>query len=427
MSFVKESDGRGQKLLGLVCVAALACAMWFSARSGLSRLFSKHGMATASLASAQTAVALNPADPEAHYALAVALADHDRLDEALPEFERSIKLNSRDYFLWLKLGRAFDWSGNSRKAQDAFQVAAGLAPFYAQPHWELGNSLLRAGQRERAFVELRRAAESNAALEPAVIDLAWNAYTGDTEKILRAVDPQTPEAQLALARYFAQHSKLAESLEGLRAAGNDAADVQRHALLKELLDGNHFVAAHQVWLSGNAASTSSRQDGEPALTDGSFESQLARDEDAGFGWRLADESSTGVKAALDLNEPRAGNRSLRLDWSGDSHPAIPIISQLVMVEPGARYRLSFAARTQDLVSGGLPFVAVIDAADKDGSLLGQSSILPRDGGEWRDYGVEFTSGKTTNAVVILLRRQCATTPCPIFGRVWLDDFSLRKL
>ena len=259
-----------------------------------------------------------------------------------------------------------------------------------------------------------------------MINLAGTLYGDDLKAMREAINPQTAEAKLALARYFAKHDELTESLDLLCAAGNEAAEVQRRELLNELLEQHRFGEGYQVWLSGHEAAPEDIQNHEAGLNDGGFE-RLSLTTETGFGWRVGDEAETFAKASLDPDKPHAGEHCLRLDWGGDSHPALPIVSQLAIVEPGHRYRLTFAARTVDLVSGGLPFVVAVDADSKDGALLGQSSLLTRDTNGWRNYTVEFATGEKTTAVAIILRRQCETMPCPIYGHAWLDDFSLRKL
>jgi hypothetical protein len=47
---------------------------------------------------------------------------------------------------------------------------------------------------------------------------------------------------------------------------------------------------------------------------------------------------------------------------------------------------------------------------------------------WHDYLIDFTSGDSTSAIQInLLRQLCSKSPCPIFGRLWLDGFSFIKI
>jgi hypothetical protein len=89
--------------------------------------------------------------------------------------------------------------------------------------------------------------------------------------------------------------------------------------------------------------------------------------------------------------------------------------------------LSFAARTEKLVTGGPPIVFVSDASSSDGRALAQSMPLPTGTSGWQDYTVEFTTSDTTGAVVISVQRQnCPGDQCPIFGSLWFDSFTLQK-
>ena len=133
-----------------------------------------------------------------------------------------------------------------------------------------------------------------------------------------------------------------------------------------------------------------------------------------------------VSLSLDTENPREGRSSLKVEFNGESDPAAPIIAQLVLVEPHTHYQLRFAVRTEEIVSGGLPGVVVIDAGNLQ--VLGQSGAFPQASNGWRDYTIEFEPGAGTEAVRISLQRdRCSRSPCPIFGRLWLDNFSLRKL
>jgi hypothetical protein len=103
-----------------------------------------------------------------------------------------------------------------------------------------------------------------------------------------------------------------------------------------------------------------------------------------------------------------------------------MISQLIVVGPSKRYKINFASRSQDLVTGGLPFLMVSDASDW--KLLVRSAALPMGTSNWQTFSVEFTTTPTTNAVMVsVLREACSTSPCPIFGSVSLDSFSLEQL
>ena len=90
--------------------------------------------------------------------------------------------------------------------------------------------------------------------------------------------------------------------------------------------------------------------------------------------------------------------------------------------------MSFYARTENVKTGGPPVVVVSDASGPDARVLAQTPALPQGTNAWQEYEVEFAAPLKTEAVLVSVRRQsCETSPCPMFGRVWLDDFSLRKL
>jgi Tfp pilus assembly protein PilF len=412
--------------LAILVLGLSACfwGIWSSGREGLSQLFAGNGLLTNRLEETDWAIKLNPATAEAHYARASLLYNQDELAEAIKEYERAVALRPHDYALWLELGRARDQANDVAGALAAFREATQLAPFYAQPHWQLGNTLLRSGRRDEALAELRSAANSDPRLLPAAINFGWALFDGDAQAIEQALQPQTAAAHLALASVFAKHGKASEAVAQFRAAGT-VSNEQRRTLLADLLGSKDFAAAFAVWSSGRQENGADSRQGLAAFANGGFEEPVALD-DPGFGWQLAS-NLPSVRASLDPAGPHAGTYSLRLDWNGDSPPATPIISELVLVEPKMRYRLSFAARTQEMLTIGLPLVTVSDARDSE-RVSGQSQTFPRGTSSWQDYAIEFVTGETTEAVLIVIRRQnCATTPCAAIGHAWVDDFFIQKL
>ena len=412
-------------LLTLAGVAACLWGAWEAWREGSAQFFASYGAATNQLETVDRAARLGPTIPEVHYARASLLADRGETAGAVRAYERAVALRPRDYALWLELGRARDRAGDPPGALAAFKEAARLAPFYALPRWQLGNALYRAGRLEESFAELRRAATSDPKFLPQVLNLAWASTGGDAQAIERAIQPGTAPAHLALARLFVRRGKISEALQHFRAGGDRLTDEERGALVKELLAAKQFAAAYEVWSAGRKSQPGQDTQGGPVILNRGFEEPISLNE-PGFGWQLPQ----GLKefaAAADVAEPRVGLRSLRLAWEGNADTAQPFVSQLVLVEPRASYRLSFAARTHEVVSAGLPLVMVTDAGDDTGRPLGRPSVLPQGTSPWQDYAVEFTTNEATSAVLISVRRQsCPVSPCPIFGRVWLDDFSIRK-
>ena len=403
---------------------------WNASRAGLSRMLSQYAAITSAANSplvepADEAVRLTPKDPEAHFDRALVLWGLGQTTEAVAEYEQAAALRPRDYYLWMVLGNSRDQLDDEKGALEALNESVQTAPYYAQPRWQFGNVLFRAGQGEEGFREMRRAALSDQQFLPNMIDLAWGASNNDVATTEALVQPENKQWRLALSHFFARKGKTAEALSLYRAAG-DISEPERRALVTELLAAKGFAEAYEVWArsesSGNDKTTRS---GTAQISNGSFESPLSFDE-SGFGWQFTRDPNI-LQFSLDTNEPRSGAHSLRLDWNG-LPPNAPILSQLILVEPNARYHVSFAARTQEIVSGSLPLIVLIDKSSNDNHALAQSTPLPKGSSNWQDYSLDFATGSETHAVLLSLQREgCGPDPCPIFGRLWLDNFSIQKL
>ena len=158
--------------------------------------------------------------------------------------------------------------------------------------------------------------------------------------------------------------------------------------------------------------------------DGGFEGPLSFDEGV-FGWRIPREQN-GVSISLDATQPQSGAKSLRIQFNGNSNPSAALISQTVLVKPLSRYRINFAVRTQDVVTGSLPLISTSDAVS--GQLLGSSAAFPQATTPWQTLSFEFATLEKTSAVILSLQRNsCSSDPCPVFGSVWLDSFSIGEL
>jgi hypothetical protein len=130
--------------------------------------------------------------------------------------------------------------------------------------------------------------------------------------------------------------------------------------------------------------------------------------------------------SLDSSQPHTGSKNLRIEFAGDSNPGTDLVSQLLLVEPARHYKINFAARSQEIVSGGLPVVTVTDAGAN--KLLVQSPPLSKGSTSWSVISFEFTTQPATNAVELSVHREgCSTSPCPIFGVISLDSFSIEQL
>jgi hypothetical protein len=403
----------------VLAVLLLFFLTWHSARAGYASLLTANAVSASDLAAVKTAVRLSPGDSRSRVLLGALLEANDANSDrsaAIPHYQTAVTLRPDDYVLRMQLARGQELAGDTAGAINSATVAVRLAPFYAQPHWQLGNMLVRAGRPDAGFSELRFAGASDARLFPAVIDLAWQLSGGKVEYVLAAIEPRTPDAYKALANFFKKHDQTAAAIK-LLAAGGTATAPERRAYVAELIAAGKFRDARVLW--GHAREPDERA----GLFDAGFEDEIDLDE-PGFGWR-ASTAAREIALSLDNTNAKEGRVSLRVDFSGAANAGAAVLSQLVLVESNTAYELKFAVRTENLVSGGLPFLSIVDATDN--KLLGQTGPLPQTTNSWQETTVNFTTGVSTTAVRISLARQtCPAPQCPIFGKLWLDDFRLAR-
>lgn len=412
-----------------IALMALSCCYKLiqdSASIGLSRLFSFSAIMQSSVPAAQKAASLTPNDPEAHYTLALELVNTDRLSEAVSELQRSIQLRPNHYYEWLDLGVTLDRLGDQEGASTALRESVRLAPFFAQPHWQLGNLLFRRGKYDEAFEELRLGATSNPNLMEEMLVLAWVAADENVATVENWIKPESGRNHLELARFLVWHGKVWDSARHAIEAGQpkDEGEVGiLHWVTSGLINAREFSAAYSVWAASHQRNAS-MQPSEQFLN-ASFNEGVVRN-DPGFGWQL--EVVPNVSISIDTDGPTNGTRSVCVQFAGESPRFSQLIQQIILVRANTKYSLEFKARADNLVSGGPPIVVVIDASSEDRKILGQSNPLASSAGAWAAQRVDFSTNKNSSAVVVALQRlACKEGPCPIFGKLWLSGFALTRM
>jgi len=398
-------------------VGVCALGIWQAARVGMARSLAHKALQAGDLSLADKAVSLTPNDAETHMARGVILQSRENYTEACRELERAIQLRPRDYFLWMHLAVSRDLDEDQDGAVRALRQAIALSPAYAKSHWLLGNLLLRMNQPTEAFQELRLAAASDESVLPNVIDLAWGFHHGDVAQVVAEVQPQSDNARMTLAIFLARHDQGAAALEQFRTVPSPPAEAVP-TLISALLNTRAFVEAYTVWTSVNR-----RPFALPSLLNPGFEDEITVGED-GFGWQISSGLANVVLSA-DPTQFQQGQKSLRIDFHGDSPSGAAIVSELIVLNPRTSYRLTFQGSSKDFVSTGVPVVVVSDASDPKNAIIGQSAAVS-EARDWREFVVDFNTGERTNAVRVAIWRQgCSNNPCAAFGTVWLDAFALQ--
>jgi Tetratricopeptide repeat len=387
----------------------------------ISRLHYRSANDENSLVSADEAVDLNPDDPNAHFIRAGLLFDHGELTRAIRELESAVDLRPQDFRLWLMLG---DWrlkNNDTEAARTAYLNAIHLAPHYAKPHKALGNLYRTQGRFEEAFTEFRAAVAANPVLFREIVVVALETYHNDGAAVRRAIQPQTPSAYVVLANALFDNGAVAEAISMFRSAGVVGAE-ERRSFINRLLDAKRFIEAFELWAAWLSGSDIVQKH-PGAITNSGFEKSIDLEE-VGFDWRIGGDLKN-VRVKLDGENPFSGVSSLCLDFNGNSSTSSPLVYQLVVTEANAKYRLSFAVRTKEIVTGARPLVTVTDA--NNNKILAQSIPLPEGTSGWQKLTIDFPTSEQTSAVIIAIQRKGGDSRVyPIFGRMWIDDVVLEK-
>ena len=386
-----------------------------SARFGMSRIFARYAPVTNSIEIADVAIQFAPSDPEAHRARATILNRLQNPHEADESLETATRLRYRDDSLWIELGNTREEAGDTQGALAALDQAVRWAPHYAHTHWQRGNLLLRMGQANEAFTELRTAAAANRRYAPNLIDLAWNISRNDLKTTQALLDIKTDNERLAFIYYLAKYGKGSEALDQIRLLTTPLSTENKNELARLLFDSKAF--SQSFGLSYPPAKYP-----EPLVMNPGFEAPLALN-DSGFGWIIAPPQRN--RLAIDISEKFEGAKSLKINLDGAWTPGTTLLSQTFIVDPAATYRMSFAVKTKDLVTGGPPLLVVNDATNDQ--LLAKSENFPTATTSWTKLTLDFTTLPTSQAVIIrLARSNCDSSPCPIFGTLWLDEFHIEQ-
>jgi hypothetical protein len=274
---------------------------------------------------------------------------------------------------------------------------------------------LKLGRIDKAFQTLGTAAALDPLYYPEVISQAEVAFAGDANAIEKAISPRSRNGRMVFALHVIRTSRMTESTRAFLLSGELTAD-EKQKLMDLLKENKNYVLAHEVWLStlspGIAPSVN-----QPIL-DGGFE-QITGSDPSGFGWQIEDLAFISV--VRDSTDAHSGQSALKIRFTGNSEIQRPIASQISFLEAGKQYRLTYFAKAGELVSGGLPTVVVADV--KTGQVLGASKPITNTNGSWEERSVAF---KASDSVVLisLQRPACVDRPCPIFGELSIDDFSI---
>lgn len=166
-----------------------------------------------------------------------------RLREAIPVFERIVRLSPNEATAHFNLGAAYLDAGRPGVAAAGFRRAVALKPTYAEAHFNLGVVLEQMSQPREAIAALRKAVEIKPRMAPAHYLLGLllsseglNAEAAQAFRRAATVGPETSVGRLGRARVLMAEQQYAEAEACLRQALElDPGNRALHRLLANLL------------------------------------------------------------------------------------------------------------------------------------------------------------------------------------------------
>lgn len=364
-----------------------------------------------------------PGDPLATWLVASTEKDvftPEKIESSLHQYEETARLAPNDYRWWVELGRAREQSATPESAEPAYKRAVELAPNYTYPHWQLGNFYLRQNRSDEAFAELKKAAQNNLRFRQQVYSIAWDFYEQDKER-LEAIAGEFPDAKVGLAQFYASKELPEDSLRVWNTL-TDEEKKQNEPVARNvaqiLWDKQKYKSAVEFVRETGLEPQAKAE----TVQNGGFEEKIEKPENIYFDWRISPVEKVNVK--LDPFQKHDGKRSLKVSFNGYSAPQLNNIFQIVTVEPGKNYRLSFWLKTDELKSAGPPVVEILES--KESRLITASKPFPTGTNDWQEISVDFTAPEGAEAVFIRTARAYCGDSCPIIGSFWYDDFKIER-
>jgi hypothetical protein len=410
---------------GLLVLLALALTA-ILAYSGVCNALAVHEAGLNTPRGLQLATRLEPANAENWYLLGRYWQynlDDPNIENAIQAYQKSLSLDAHSADTWSDLAMAYESEDNLPAARDAFLHAKSAYPLSPEVAWRFGNFLLRRGELDAAFAEIRHAVEIDPKRGAAAFALC-SRVDSSTNEVLDRVLPPSQQAYLSVISSLTDQQRVEQALmvwSRLMDLHPHIALNDSNQLIEALIQKNQMLDAQRVWNQAIFSAGVSRPPDPPGslVWDGGFESDIIN---AGFTWRYSPYVH-GVQIGLDSREKHSGNRSLRLTFSGLQNVDFHDVCQYVVVEPSTAYRFSAWIQTRSLSTDEGVRFGLSAIGDSSSSLSWTNAVQGTQ--PWTQIELPWTASPDTRQLRLCIsRRPSAKFDSKIRGSAWIDDVSL---
>lgn len=342
---------------------------------------------------------------------------------AISDYQKALSLDSHSADTWSDLATSYETAGDLSAARNAFLQAKRAYPLSPDVSWRYGNFLLRRGELDPAFAQLKYAVQSDPKRSPAAFALASRVQP-DIQAVLNLVLPPSPDAYLNVISALSEQQQTDQALilwSRLKTFSPHFELRESYSLMEGLLKKLRVSDAQRVWNDALGFAGVSRPLDFPAslVWDGGFESDV---QDGGFAWRYPPFPGA-VQIAFDSKEKHSGSRSLRLTFNGLQNVDLHDVCQYIAVQPSTSYRFSAWIRTDSLSTDqGVRFA--FNALGDSGNSLSWTDDV-RGTQPWTQLSLPWTAKRDARLLQLCIARiQSTKFDNKIHGLAWVDDVAL---
>src|SRR6202045_3975646 len=346
---VSLSSAAARGALVGVALAIAAYLSYFSVRTARATYYT----GTETLYGLERATQIEPGDARNWYLLGRYLQysfEDANPQRAISSYIKSLEIDPRATSTWLDLAATYESEGNDVAARKAFISAKQTYPLSAEVSWRYGNFLLRQGELEPAFAEIRRSVEADPGRAAEAVSRCLRVEP-DANVILDRILPAKSDIYIAVMEDLAQDRQIESALKVWtrivamhpRISLHDAFQV-----VMELRGTGQASEAHKVWEQAVELAGLAELEGpkNSMVWDGGFESDVTGE---AYAWRFA-RTSRSAQISFDAQEQYSGKRSLRVSFDGSSDVAFYDVCQTAPTEAGKAYELSGWMKSKDLTT-----------------------------------------------------------------------------
>jgi tetratricopeptide (TPR) repeat protein len=344
-------------------------------------------------------------------------------EKAIAAYKRALALDAHSADTWSDLAMACESEGEPDAARNAFLQAKRAYPLSPEVAWRFGNFLLRRGETDAAFAEIRRSVEVDPNRAAAALALGTRVEP-DFDRVLQRVVPPSQQAYLTVIAGLNQERQTAQALR----VWNSLMQLHPHlnlrdstSLIEGLLEKHQASQAQQVWNQAVAAAGVVRPPDPPEslVWDGGFESTVIN---VGLSWNYL-AFSGGVQIARDARVKHSGNFSLRLTFNGLRNVDFRDVCQDIAVQPDTPYFFSAWAQTRAISTDEGVRFGLQSFGNSGNSTVWSDDV--RGTQPWTQIRLPWRSGPDVRHLRLCIsRRLSAKFDSKISGYAWIDDVAL---